>query len=1139
MNANTFKNDPEPRPEEAPLESPSWVIRFVFVVLGLALWFYTQSLIGAQPVVHGEVHDALHVLLTPANLWLHEHPGWSNALLISSSAVIDLLGIFLLLSAIFGPTVRPFLGLLMIFGLRQLCQLSTGLPTPDGMIWNYPGFPSLLVTYGVANDLFFSGHTAIAVYGVTELVRLRRRGLTILGIFLATFEAATVLVLRAHYTMDVFTGIIVALFVADIAARVAPACDRALVRIFGRRLHVASERAILLGLRYVVWFGSRLLLALRYRVRVKGLENLGSIEGGALILPNHPGYIDPTILLIALFTRLQPRPMLYENNFLNPVLYPFMKLLNALRVPDLETASVQAKARARQAIDDAITALRAGENVLLYPAGRIQRGGGMERLGGTRAVADILQARPETPVILVRTRGVWGSKWSYAWTGQQPKIFRLMLQGAGWLLANLLLFTPRRRVELTVEPVARDKMPEPRREVLNPWLEAWYNLDGPEVPTFVPYHWFLGPRGHEYPTAAGLEGADLSKVKADTKAAIAELLADKLSRPLTETEQQPETTLDQLGLDSLDRMELALTVEQRFGFSCDEAPVTIGEFWALAQGLIERGPPKPAPPAWFQPANECGALEVLGNTIGEAFVARALRNRRDVAVADDLAGVLTYERLLVGALTLARRFKRLPAPNVGLLLPASVACDTALMGLYLAGKLPVVLNWTTGPGNLAHAARTMSLTHVVTSRAFIDRTGIAVEGAQYLFLEDLRQGMGKWELLRTLLRVRLFPGRIARRIPPVAPDQPAVVLFTSGSERAPKAVPLTHANMISDQRAGIAALGLTRQDSMLGFLPAFHSFGFSATVLLPILAGMRLIHHPDPTDAAGLARKCASYKPTILLGTPTFVSYILARVKPGDLDALRLAVVGAEKCPPALFEEFARVAPAATLLEGYGITECAPVVAVNGPKANRPGSLGKPLPGVEVRVVDLDTDALLPPGQQGMLLVSGPTVFPGYIAFDGPSPFRELDGKRWYVTGDLVRIDADGYIWFAGRLKRFLKAGGEMISLPALEEPFARLYPPTESGPRVAVEGIETPEGRRIVLFTTESLALREANARLQEEGFRGVMRLDEVRRLEAVPVLGTGKTDYKALRALITAGETPSVSRGTSPVATGPRSPT
>jgi long-chain-fatty-acid--[acyl-carrier-protein] ligase len=671
-----------------------------------------------------------------------------------------------------------------------------------------------------------------------------------------------------------------------------------------------------------------------------------------------------------------------------------------------------------------------------------------------------------------------------------------------------------------VERIDRSKLPELRREAINPWFESWFNAGEPEQPTYVPYHFLFGPRTFEFPRATELAEADLSKVKPETRDEVNHMIADKLGRPPEEVELKPETTFDQLGLDSLDRMEVTLAVEHRFGFSADQVPTTVGQLWVLAQGLVERGPTKPPLPEWFRPPSRTGLLEVEGDTIAEAFVARALASPKDVAVADDLAGVLTYERLLVGALVLSRRFAVLPAPNVGLMLPASVAGDLALLGLQLAGKLAVVLNWTTGPANLAHAARTMGLTHVVTSRQFLDRSGVTLEGVQYLLLEEVGKGIGTWEKLRTLLGVRWRPGAVRAHLPRVPSDQPAVVLFTSGSEKAPKAVPLTHKNILSDMRSGAPFLDLRREDSVLGFLPAFHSFGLTVTGLLPLLGGMRVVHHPDPTDASGLARKIAAYRPTLVMGTPTFISHIIERAKPDDLKSLRMVVVGAEKCPPALFERFARAAPGATLLEGYGITECSPVVSSNTTRANRPGTVGRPLPGVEVRAVDVESGEPVGTNRLGMLLVSGPTVFPGYLAYDGPSPFRDMDGKRWYVTGDLAEIDADGFIHFSGRMKRFLKAGGEMISLPALEEPFARAYPPSSEGPRVAVEGVETEGGRRIVLFTTEPITLREANTRLLEEGFRGVMRLDDVRRVDKVPVLGTGKTDYKVLRALLTSPE-------------------
>jgi long-chain-fatty-acid--[acyl-carrier-protein] ligase len=823
-------------------------------------------------------------------------------------------------------------------------------------------------------------------------------------------------------------------------------------------------------------------------------------------------------VLGAVWPPLKPRPMVYEGNFNNFFLRLLMKVLNAVRVPDLEQASTKARSRAQKAVEVVIAGLKNGENHILWPSGHIQHDG-RERLGGARALADILQAVPEANVVLVRTRGLWGSMFGYAQTGEHPSLVGRYAAGLGWLLANLLVFMPRRAVDITIERIDRSRLPELRRETLNPWLEAWYNEnDGPEAPTYVPYHFAFGRRTFEFPEVAGLEEVDVSRVKPEVREAVAHMIADKLGRPLTDDELKPDTTFDQLGLDSLDRMDLNLRVERQYGFTGDQVPATLGQLWALASGSAPKGPPRPAPDAWFAPSSEEGPLEILGDTLAAAFVARARRNPREVAADDDMAGAVTYERMLTGALAMSRRFAALPAENVGLMLPASVACDTAFLALHLAGKLPVVLNWTTGPANLAHAARVMGLTHVVTSRAFIDRTGIEVEGTEYLYLERLRKEMSKFELLRTLLTVRWLPGRVARHVPQRSPDQPAVVLFTSGSEKAPKAVPLTHHNILTNHRTGSPFLGLTRRDSILGFLPAFHSFGMSVTGLLPLLGGMRVVHHPDPTDASGLARKIGAYRPTILVGTPTFVSYILERAEKEQLTSLRLIVVGAEACPPAVRRRCAEMAPSAALLEGYGITECSPVVSCNTIEANRPGTLGKPLPGVEVCVVDLETDEVLPAGRLGMLLVSGPTVFPGYIAHDGPSPFQERDGKRWYVTGDLVQIDDEGFIHFAGRLKRFLKAGGEMISLPALEEPFVRRYPPSKEGPRVAVEGVETEAGRRIVLFTTESLNVREANALLIEEGFHGVMRLDEVRQVESIPVLGTGKTDYKALRAMITA---------------------
>ncbi len=213
--------------------SAPWWLRFVFVVVALILWFWTQHLLGTREFPQGKIGDLILDYTAPANAYLHEHAWAADALLIASSAIIDALGVFLLAVSIFGKTVRPFLGLLIIFALRQLCQMLCALPQPEGILWRAPEFhvPTLLVTYEVANDFFFSGHTALAVLGTVELVRFAGRRWLWLGVLIALFEATAVLLLRAHYTLDVFTGAIVALYVSLLAEKWAPACDGVLARL--------------------------------------------------------------------------------------------------------------------------------------------------------------------------------------------------------------------------------------------------------------------------------------------------------------------------------------------------------------------------------------------------------------------------------------------------------------------------------------------------------------------------------------------------------------------------------------------------------------------------------------------------------------------------------------------------------------------------------------------------------------------------------------------------------------------------------------------------------------------------------------------------------------------------------------------
>jgi acyl-CoA synthetase (AMP-forming)/AMP-acid ligase II/1-acyl-sn-glycerol-3-phosphate acyltransferase/acyl carrier protein len=878
----------------------------------------------------------------------------------------------------------------------------------------------------------------------------------------------------------------------------------------------------MLWLNRMFWTLGRLLLMLRYRVSRDGFEQLRELEGPVLVLPNHPGFIDPPIVLSHVGLRQALRPLVYTGTYRVPVLLPLMKLVGAFEVPEMSAQSRQAAARAEALIEAVIGRVRTGESFLIYASGRLQRGD-REVIGSARVVYDLVSQCPELSVVLVRTRGVWGSLFSCAREGKPPPLNRAMLEALGWLLAGLVFFLPRRKVHLHAEVMPRDRMPLESRDAFNRFLERWFNENPAtdnqgEPPTFVRYNYLFGPSQGDFHQAAAAT-IDTDGIDPKTVSLVNDLVASFLKRDLEPAENEAATRLEDLGLDSLDRMELALRIEQQFGFRSSTVVDSLGGLWALAAGRLPAGPdaakPLEVPAAWFAPPRATAGDWLLAPTVAEAFVRRATERPDQLATADGVSGGLPYRRLLVGAGLMARRFAGFDEPNVGVMFPASVAADIVFYGLHLAGKTPVMFNWTTGPANLAHGVAVTGVRRIVTSRRLVDRLGIEVAGAEFVFVEELRGEIGKGEALKTAVATRLAPGRWLDRLPAQREDDPAVFLFTSGSENAPKTVPLSHRNLLTNILDSLDVLEPDRRDSLLGFLPPFHSFGLTGNVLLPQLTGIRCVRHADPTDAAGLVRVIEAYRPSLVFTTPTFLSYILARCQGDELASLRKIITGAEACPERVHELCRQRAPGAVILEGYGITECSPVVAANRLEKTKPGSIGLPVKHVEARLVHEETHEPVAAGETGMLLVRGPSIFDGYHGYDGPSPFVEHEGERWYRTGDLVAADEDGYLRFRGRLKRFLKAGGEMISLPALEEPFQKRYPPNEQGPRVAVEGIETDDGRHIVLFTTFDLPLREASQILLDDGFRGVMRLDEVRRLDAIPVLGTGKTDYTSLRKL------------------------
>jgi long-chain-fatty-acid--[acyl-carrier-protein] ligase len=425
-----------------------------------------------------------------------------------------------------------------------------------------------------------------------------------------------------------------------------------------------------------------------------------------------------------------------------------------------------------------------------------------------------------------------------------------------------------------------------------------------------------------------------------------------------------------------------------------------------------------------------------------------------------------------------------------------------------------------GRRTLLHGLELTGVQAVLTVKPLVARLrqqGLDLAGVEerFVYLEDLGAGLGTGAKLWALLQGYLWWGSLRS----AETSEVAAILFTSGSESLPKAVPLTHANILAELRDVLSLVGdtVSGRDRLLAVLPPFHSFGLAADVVLPLVAGLPAVYHPNPTEGPALAQTLAAYRATAVLATPTFLAGMLRAATKEQAASLRLAVTGAEECPPRVYQLLEERCPQALLLEGYGITECAPVVSLNLPEDPRPNTLGRLLPSLEHALVSVETGQPVDDDVPGLLLLRGPTVFPGYLG-EAPDPFVEHAGQRWYRTGDLVRRSADGVFTFCGRLKRFVKVGGEMISLPAVEAVLQKAFPGGEEGPSLAVVATadERPE---LVLFATVAIDRQQANAALQQAGLSPLHNLRRLERLESLPLLGTGKTDYRSLQAMLEQG--------------------
>jgi acyl-[acyl-carrier-protein]-phospholipid O-acyltransferase / long-chain-fatty-acid--[acyl-carrier-protein] ligase len=517
------------------------------------------------------------------------------------------------------------------------------------------------------------------------------------------------------------------------------------------------------------------------------------------------------------------------------------------------------------------------------------------------------------------------------------------------------------------------------------------------------------------------------------------------------------------------------------------------------------------------------------------FIRHCKRHKGRVKVVDSTKVSLSRGKLLAGALALRKALKRhVLSPdeqNVGLLLPPSVGGAVANMAVSLNGRVGINLNYTLSEEVLNYCVDKAGIKHVLTSKRFLEQKPYTLKNAEFVLLEDLREKITGFDKLRAALSAYVVPARCLEwslGLHKISPDETLTVVFTSGSTGEPKGVVLSHANIGSNIEAVDHLLNLKDEDGIVGVLPFFHSFGYTACLWLAMCYNVRGIYHFNPLDAKVVGRLCKEHRATILMATPTFLKMYLKRCEKEDFESIDMVVTGAEKLPVELarqFEEKFGILPT----EGYGTTELSPVVAVNIPdhrsrqvyqQGTKLGTVGRPIPGVTAKVVDPETGEDRGIGPEGLLLIKGPNVMQGYL--DEPEKTAEVLQDGWYNTGDFAALDADGFVTITGRQSRFSKIGGEMVPHIRIEQELTKICEPpgAEDGElTLAVTAVpDEKRGERLVVLYTR--LCKPASEVVKELAATGLPKLwlpssGAFFQVDEIPVLGTGKLDLRGLKEL------------------------
>ena len=560
-------------------------------------------------------------------------------------------------------------------------------------------------------------------------------------------------------------------------------------------------------------------------------------------------------------------------------------------------------------------------------------------------------------------------------------------------------------------------------------------------------------------------------------------------------------------------------------------------FWKWPKQLsypvtVSFGPPLPSGSTVFEVRNAVAELESkafdhrpsAADLLHTRFIQAAKRHWFAFCMADTTGTELNYGKTLIGSLLLSRWIRQHCASQsmVGVLLPASVGGSLANIAILLSGKVPVNLNFTAGSAAMASATEQCGIETILTSKVFLAKANLEkVDGM--VFLEEIRKDFSSMQKLATAIRSFVLPASwlTHRYFKSQKANDLATVIFSSGSTGAPKGIMLSHHNIVSNIEGIRQVIHFTAHDRIMGVLPLFHSFGFTGTLWLPLLADFGVVYHPNPTDAKTIGETVQKYKATLLISTSTFFAGYLRRCTKEEFASLRYVIAGAEKLREPVAQGY-REKYGITILEGYGCTELAPVVSVNiydvahGNEkqiGHKPGTVGHPLPGVAVKIVDRDTEQSLPLGAEGLLLVSGPNLMLGYLG--QPLLTEQALRHGWYVTGDIAAVDEDGFIRIVDRISRFSKIGGEMVPHMKVEE---TIHAVLGNAAAVVTALPDEQRGEKLVVFYAQNgISREELWDKLNQSDLPKlwIPKRENFYSIETLPLLGSGKVDLRQIKAM------------------------